>query len=178
MPVNTRVVAVDTDPKEITLSANFTTQASGTYTFRPWGYQGTYSVSPSQTVSTTTITGIANSKITVQESGVYNIQFSAQFTNTSNQIHDVDIWFAKNDLLVPASNSIYSIPNSHGGIDGHMIAALNYVIALEAGDYVEILWHTSNSSVFIEAIDAQTSPVRPATPSVIVTVTFVSSLTV
>lgn len=178
VPANTRVVAVDTTTKEITLSANFTTQAAGTYTFRPWGYQGTYSVSPSQTVGSTTITGISNSKITVQESGVYNIQFSAQFTNTDSTIHDVDIWFAKNDLLIPASNSVYSITGSHGGIDGHMIAALNYVTALEANDYIEILWHTSNSAVYIEALPTQTSPIRPATPSVIVTVTFVSSLTV
>lgn len=176
VPVNTRVVAVN--GTTITLSAAFTTQASGTYTFRPWGYTGTYSVSPSQTVGSTTITGTSASKITVQESGVYNIQFSAQFANTDNQIHDVDIWFKKNDEAVAASNSVYSVPSKHGGINGHIIAALNYVIALEANDYIEIVWHTDNSAVFIEAIDAQTSPVRPATPSVIVTVTFVSSLTV
>lgn len=178
VPANTRVVAVDTDTKEITLSANFTTQASGTYTFRPWGYQGTYSVSPSQTVSTRTISGTTDSMITVQESGIYNIQFSAQFTNTDTSIHDVDVWFTKNDVAISSSNSVFSIPNSHGGIDGHLIAALNFVTALEAGDYVEIVWHTSNSAVFIDAIPAQTSPIRPATPSVIVTVTFVSSLTV
>lgn len=176
VPANTRVVSVD--GTTVTLSAAFTLQASGTYTFRPWGYTGTYSVSPSQTVGSTAITGVSDSKITVQESGVYNIQFSAQFTNTDNQIHDVDVWFKKNDETVPASNSVFSIPNSHGGVNGHAIAALNYVIALEANDYIEIVWHTNNSAVFIEAIDAQTSPIRPATPSVIVTVSFVSSLTV
>lgn len=174
IPSNTRVIAVS--DTTITLSANMTGAASGTYTFRPWGYEGTYSVSPSQTVSSTTISGISKSKITVAQPGLYNIQFSFQFANTDSQIHDVDIWFKKNDVTVPKSNSQFSIPSSHGGISGHLIAAMNYFIDLDADDYVEIVWHTSNSAIFIEAIPTQVQPIRPSTPSTIVTVSFVSTL--
>ena len=174
IPANTRVVQVS--GTTVTLSANMTGAASGTYTFRPWGYQGTYSVSPSQTVASTTISGTLSSKITVAQPGLYNVQFSAQFANTDTQIHDIDIWFKKNDVTIPKSNSQFSVPGTHAGIDGHLIAALNYFVDLEADDYVEIVWHTSNSAVYVDAIPEQTSPLRPATPSIIVTVSFVSTL--
>lgn len=174
VPANTRVIAVS--GTTVTLSANLTAPASGTYSFRPWGYTGTYSVSPSQTVASTTISGVSASKITVAQPGLYNIQFSFQFSNTDSQIHDVDIWFKKNDVTVPKSNSQFSIPGSHGGVNGHLITALNYYIDLDADDYVEIVWHTNDSSVFLEAIPTQTAPIRPSTPSTIVTVSFVSTL--
>ena len=175
VPANTRVVAVS--GTTVTLSANLTAPASGTYTFRPWGYQGTYSVSPSQTVASTTISGRTDSRIKVDQPGLYNIQFSVQFANTdtSNE-HDVDIWFKKNDVTVDKSNSQFTIPKKHSGVDGHLIASMNFFIDLVADDYFEIVWHTSNSAVYIDAIPEQTSPIRPATPSIICTVSFVSTL--
>ena len=181
VPANTRVVNATynstTGNTTVVLDANFTVQASNAYVFRPWGYQGTYSVSPSQTVASTTINGETDSKITVSQPGLYNVQFSAQFTNTDTQIHDVDIWFKKNDVTIPNSNSQFSVPNKHGGINGHLIASLNFFVDLLADECVEIVWHTSNSAVFIEAIPEQLAPLRPATPSVIVTVSFVSTIT-
>lgn len=176
VPANTRITAVDTGTNTITLSANFTVQAAGTYTIRPWGYEGTYSVNPSQTVASTTITGVSDSKITVAQDGIYNIQFSAQFANTSTQLHDVDVWFKKNDVTIDNSNTVVTITSSHGGIDGHMCLTLNLFVDMVADDYVEIVWHTNNSAVFIEYIAPQVSPVRPSAPSLIVTVSFVSAL--
>ena len=44
------------------------------------------------------------------------------------------------------------------------------------GEYVEIVWHTNDSAVYIEYIPATTAPIRPAAPSVIATVSFVSAL--
>lgn len=177
IPANTRVTAVNTTTKTVTLSSAFTVQAAGSYDFRPWGYQGTYSVNPSQTVASTAISGRSDSMITVQQSGVYNIQFSAQFTNTDTAIHDVDVWVKKNDVTIPNSNSVFSVVGSHGGIPGRLIAALNFMVYLDVNDYVEIVWHTNDPAVYIQAIPAQSSPDRPAAPSVIATVTYVSSET-
>lgn len=180
VPANTRVVSAVYDPTTtnttVVLSANFTVNASGNYVFRPWGYTGTYSVSPSQTVASTTIRGTLPSMITFDTPGVYNVQFSLQFANTDTQAHDVDIWFKQNDVTLDNSNSQLTIPSSHGGVDGHLIAALNYFCSVEAGDVIEIVWHTSDSSVYIEDIPPQTSPLRPETPSAIATVSFVSAL--
>lgn len=171
---NTRVVSIV--GTTVTVNTALTGAVSGTVTFRPWGYQGTYSVSPSQTVASTTITGTLPSMITFDYSGVYNIQFSFQFTNTDSQEHDIDIWFKQNDVTIDDSNSQFTVPAKHGGVNGHLIAALNFFVEVIAGDVVEIVWHTSDSAVFIEAIPAQTTPIRPATPSAIVTVSFVSAL--
>lgn len=145
------------------------------------GSTGTYQVSTAQTVSSTTITGTRASKLTVTQPGLYNLQFSAQFVNTAVQIYDIDVWFRQNGTNIPESNSQYSIPNSHGGTDGHLIAALNFYVEMQADDYVEIMWHTYNTSVTIQYIAAVaasgTTPAIPGTPSVIATLSFVSALT-
>ncbi len=122
------------------------------------------------------VTLVDNSKLTVRYSGIYNLQFSIQFANTDSQIHDTDVWAAINGTNVPNTNSRFSVPNSHGGVDGHLIAALNLFLPLYSGDYVELYWHTDNTSVSIEQINAASSPTRPATPSVIATMSFVSAL--
>ena len=181
VPANTRVVSAVFNPSTgnttVELSAAFTVQASGNYVFRPWGYEGTYSVSPSQTVASTTITGTLPSLITFEYSGLYKIQFSLQFSNTDNNIiHEVDVWFKQNDVDIPDSNSRFSIPGRHSGLNGQLIAALDFFVEAQAGDVVEIMWHTDSSTVFIETIPAATNPIRPQTPSSIVTVQFVSEL--
>jgi hypothetical protein len=141
------------------------------------GSTGTYQVSASQTVASTTITGTCKSKLKAEIAGVYNVQFSVQFVNTDNNIHDTDVWLRKNGTNVPDTNSQFSIPNRHGGVDGHLIAALNLFVDLAADEYIELMWATTDTSTTIQYIAAQTGPVRPATPSVIVTVDLVSKPT-
>ena len=114
-------------------------------------------------------------KIKVDYSGLYNLQFSLQLVNTDTQIHDVDVWIRKNGSDVAGSNSKFSIPNSHGGTSGHLIASLNYYIELAKDDYVHLAWATNSVQVTIEQLAAQTSPTRPATPSAIITLQYLSA---
>jgi hypothetical protein len=116
-----------------------------------------------------------SSRLNVSYSGLYNVQFSAQFVNTDSSIHDIDVWFRKNGTDIANSNSRYSVPNRHGSIDGHLIAALNFFIALEKNDYVEIMWSTDNTSVSLQTLPAGTSPTRPSIPSMIATLSYLSS---
>lgn len=118
---------------------------------------------------------VSNSRLTVKSYGIYNVQFSIQFVNTDSALQDIDIWFRKNGTNIDNSNSRFSIPNRHGSVDGHLIAALNFWVELSANDYVEIMWATTSTSVSIQQLPAASSPTRPATPSAIVTVNFVSS---
>lgn len=172
---NTRVTSIS--GTTVTVDTALTGTVSGTITFRPWGFEGTYLVNPSQTVASTAISGVTNTKITAGFAGRYNIQFSLQFTNTDNVIHDIDIWFKKNDVTIPKSNSQFTIPaRKSAGSYGHLIAVSNLFVDLNINDYVEIVWHASGTTVYMEAIPAQITPVRPATPSAIVTVSFVSAL--
>ena len=140
------------------------------------GNVGTYVVNDSLNVSNVAITGTLASRIGVDYAGLYNIQFSVQVVNTSVQIHDIEIWFRKNGVDVPKSNSKWSVPNRHGGIDGHLIAALNYYTDLDPNDYLEIMWYTNDSSISLQTLPASTSPDRPTIPSVIMTASFVSAL--
>jgi hypothetical protein len=123
------------------------------------------------------VTMVSSSRMTVADSGIFNIQFSLQFKNTTNDGQDVDVWFRKNGTNVPASNSRFHPPARKGSGDpSHIIAALNFFINLDAGDYVEIMWRTENTGVSLEAFGTSTSPTRPAVPSAIATMTFVSNL--
>ena len=118
-----------------------------------------------------------SSRLNVADSGVFNIQFSIQLKNTTNDSHDVDIWFRKNGTNVDNSNSRYHPPaRKSTGDPSHMIAALNFFIELDAGDYVEIVYKVDNVNVTLEHFAAGSSPTRPAVPSVIATVSFVSNL--
>lgn len=118
---------------------------------------------------------VDGSKIKVDYSGLYNIQFSSQFSNTDSQIQDISVWFRKNGTDVVASNSEFSISERHGTIDGTLIAALNFFLPMAKDDYMQIMWRATNVSVSLQNIPAQTSPTRPSTPSVIATIQHVSS---
>lgn len=123
---------------------------------------------------------VSDTKLTVAQAGIYNLQWSAQFNNTSTQIHDVSVWIRQDGtgpgVDVPGSTGLISVPNSHGGLDGHTIVGWNYFVSLQAGDFVELWWSTNNAAVSIQHIPAQTGPVRPSTASVIATLSFVSAL--
>lgn len=144
------------------------------------GGTGTYTVSASQTVTSTAMTGDLPSRIQVDQDGVYNVQFSAQFVNTTNDVQEVDIWFRKNDVNVADSNSEFGIKaRKSTGSASRLIAAMNFYLQLDKGDYFEMMWRVSNSGVSLEQFPAVTAsgttPDIPATPSIILTVTFISN---
>jgi len=153
---------------------------------------GAFHDSTDQTAASTTVatavtfdtTDISNgvtlsnsSRLNVADSGVFNIQFSIQLKNTTNDGQDVDIWFRKNGTNIDNSNSRFHLVARKGtGDPSHMVAALNFFVELNAGDYVEIMYKVDNVNVTIEHFAAGSSPTRPAVPSVIATVSFVSNL--
>jgi len=117
-----------------------------------------------------------SSRLNARNAGIYNVQFSVQLQNTDNAQHTVDIWFRKNGTNITASNSMFTVPaRKNASIYGHLIAAINYFVELAANDYVEIVWRTESTTVSIEQLPTQTSPTRPATPSVIATMQYVAS---
>ena len=123
------------------------------------------------------VTIASNSRITVADAGIWNLQFSLQFTNTTNASQDVDVWFRVNGTNITASNSRYGLaPRKGAGDPFHIVMALNYFVSLNATDYIEIMWRTTDTGVSIEQYAAGTSPTRPAIPSAIATMSFVSNL--
>lgn len=122
---------------------------------------------------------ISSSKITVDNPGIYNLQFSAQFQNTDNQIQDISIWLRKNTVDIVGSTGLVSIParkSASAGEEAHQITGWNYFVSMNAGDYIQIYWSTTLASVTIQTYAAGTGPVRPSTASVVATLSFVSAL--
>ena len=120
-----------------------------------------------------------SSRLNVAQAGIYNLQFSIQFTNTTNASQDVDVWFRKNGTNIDKSNSRFGFaPRKGAGDPFHTIAALNFFVSLAANDYVEIMWRPTDVGVSIEHYAASSTPTRPAVPSVIATLSFVSNLSV
>jgi hypothetical protein len=108
-----------------------------------------------------------SSRINFAHSGVYSIIYSVQFVNTGNQIEDVDIWLKKNGSNVADTDSRWSVVASHAGVDGHAIGSVNYMLEVNAGDYLELAWKTTHADLSIQYLPA--SAPAPAVPSVILT---------
>ena len=131
------------------------------------------------TLNTTDFTNgvtISSSKITVANAGIYNLQFSAQFSNTDTAFQDVYIWLKQNGADITESTGFVSVPNRHAGTDGHTIIGWNYFLSMAANDYVEIYWSVPNTAVSIQHLAASGSPTKPSTQSVVATMSFVSAL--
>ena len=136
-----------------------------------------YAVTFNTTDFSNGVTIASSSRITVADSGIWNLQFSIQFTNTTNAAQDADVWFRVNGTNVANSNSRFGFaPRKDASDPYHIIAAMNYFVSLNATDYVEIMWRPTDVGVTIEQYAASSTPTRPAVPSAIVTVSFVSNL--
>ena len=126
------------------------------------------------TFNTTDIGGhgvsvVSSSRMTIANAGTYNFQWSGQFRSTSASLEDVYVWLRINGTDVTGSTGIISVPSKHAGLDGHTIAAWNYLLNLNANDYVELVWGGGSTALSIATYAAGASPTRPSTASLIAT---------
>ena len=110
-----------------------------------------------------------NSKIYVKHTGIYNLQISAQLHTTIAEAVDFSIWFSMTGSNIANSNTEITIERQSGG--GYTLATLNYLLPISSGSYTEIYYSKNTANGEIEAKGTQSTPIRPATPSVILTVT-------
>jgi hypothetical protein len=174
--------------EEITVGSGLTLTGAGvlnnTATPTPLGYYGAFSDVTDQfaTVINTGypmllgvtdlsngVTVVSGSRVTIANTGIYNIQWSGQFTNPLAAEHDVTVWLRKNGVDVPGSAGVVLVPRKHGSSDGHTLPSWNFLLDVVAGDYYEFVWSTDNISVFLSFQPAGSPP--PSTASVVLTVT-------
>lgn len=118
--------------------------------------------------------------------GVYKITYSAQLVNTDNVIHNATFWLKVNNTDVANSSTIFSIPaRKSAGVPSYVTGYSEVTFEVETGDEVELYWATEKAysttgpvdGIYIYHDAAQTTPyARPAVPSVIGSITFVSRL--
>jgi hypothetical protein len=128
------------------------------------------------------ITVTSGSRITFADTGIYNITYSIQFENDNNSTEYIDIWLRYKGTDIAGTNSRFSMPPRKSiSVPSTLIAVTPIMVDVEAdGDYIQIMWHPSDLGVTIEHYNAVTAspgvtPAIPATPSVIVGVTFISA---
>lgn len=112
----------------------------------------------------------SGSRIKVLNTGMYNLAFSAQLSNTANTNVTFDIWFAYTGSNYPNSNTQMDCNKSAGQL-GRSVAAWNILLPIQSNDYVEIMWSCNSSTGQISSLAEQTNPIRPRVPSVIATLT-------
>lgn len=181
------VVTPSTGVGDVTINATSATYNTATGSYGSFYDTGSYTATSATTIysmslSTTDISngvfvsGSDRTRIYVTNAGVYNFQFSAQFSNSSNNDpQDVAVWLRKNDGSsandIVDSNSFITVPGAKGGDPGQIIAAWNFFLQLSAGDFVQLLWHAEVANhITLETIAAGTNPTYPRTPSLIATV--------
>ena len=120
---------------------------------------------------------VANSKITVEYAGIYNLQFSVQLQNLDNAPQDVFIWLKQNDADITGSTGLVGLPaRKSAGVPFHDIKGWNYFLNMNAGDHVQIYWSTTRVDVTIQTYPASGTPTKPSTASIVATLSFVSAL--
>jgi hypothetical protein len=109
-----------------------------------------------------------NSRIIINNPGVYNLQFSAQLDKTDAGADTVDIWLSQDGVNVPNTNTVLTLT----GNDDKVVAAWNFLVqTTTANSYFQLYWTSIDTNLRILAQGTQINPTRPATPSIILTVT-------
>jgi hypothetical protein len=132
------------------------------------------------TLSTTDFSNavsINNSKITVENAGIYNLQFSVQVQNLDNAPQDMYIWLKQNGTDIVGSTGVIGLPaRKNPGDPAHDIKGWNYFLSMNANDYVQIYWSPTIATFTIPTYAASGTPTKPSTASVVATLSFVSAL--
>jgi hypothetical protein len=117
-----------------------------------------------------TINGATTSEITVEYSGIYNIQFTAQLRSGSGSSKIVYLWIARNGTAIGYSAREYSISGSGKELEINW----SFIIDLQADSYIELYWTGDDINLSLDTI-AATSP-HPGISSAVVAVFFISAL--
>ena len=123
---------------------------------------------------------------TADYAGVYKITYSLQFVNTANTIHSAVVWMKVNNTDLANSSTEFSVPaRKSAGVPSYVAAYSEITFQVEAGDEIELYWATDlagnpttpTDGIYIFHDSAQVAPyARPAIPSAIGSITFVSRL--
>lgn len=108
--------------------------------------------------------GSPTSRVYIDTESLYNFQFSIELDKTSGGTGAFYVWPRINGVDVADSCSQFHVQ----GNNAEVFVAANFFFRLKAGDYVEIMWAVTDTSVQLQYFAA--SAFAPAIPSIILTV--------
>ena len=115
--------------------------------------------------------GTTTSHIVTSVAGYYNFQFSLQLAKTGGSNIGIWVWPRVNGVDIADSNTKLQLT---GSSSSESVAAWNFVLPMNAGDYFELMWAADDTRAIIKAEAA--NAFSPAIPPAILTATFVSAL--
>lgn len=118
-------------------------------------------------------------EIWFDQPGQYLVTFTLQVSNRSNAVQEFEVWAAYDGTNYPLSNTRFDVPARKSvSIWAHIVPAITgiFTVTNPATEYLTIKWWASSTDVFLEHYPVNTSPTRPAIPSVIMTVNCISRL--
>lgn len=122
---------------------------------------------------------VDNSKIFVPCGGQYLVTFSLQMTNRGNTAAEIEIWAKDTGVNFPLSNTRFDIPSRKSStIWSHVVPAVSGIFTVNdpSTNYLQLAWWSDSLDVYLEHYGTGVSPTRPAIPSVIVTINFISAV--
>ena len=111
------------------------------------------------------LTGIADSRITCEISGLYDVSASYEVVASNSSTKNVYFWIRKNGVDEPYSTRRQTIA---GNAVFEMVTAF-WSVSLTAGDYIQPMWATDNTNTILAGADA--NAFAPAGPSVTISIT-------
>ncbi len=106
-------------------------------------------------------------KITVTDTGLYQVNFNLQFIKPDINSDEVNVWIRKNNGGYLNTTLTYQIQGSSikNNINGV------YFLELNASDYIELFYSIKNSnSNLTGSLPSTTTPSKPATPSAMLSI--------
>lgn len=85
--------------------------------------------------------GSGNNEINVTKTGIYNIQYTLQLTNTSGNNVDIYVWFKELASNISDSSKVYGVPNNIP-----LLISGNWLKQLAMGTTYQLWWYASTSS--------------------------------
>lgn len=122
-------------------------------------------------ISTQVAIGTTTSHIVTSVAGYYNFQFSLQLAKTGGSNIGIWVWPRVNGVDIADSNTKLQLT---GSSSSESVAAWNFILPMNAGDYFELMWAADDTRAIIKAEAA--NAFSPAIPPAILTATFVSAL--
>jgi hypothetical protein len=113
-----------------------------------------------------------NSRIYVPTTGSYEIMFSGIAKETASDKTHLDVWFRVNGTDVPDSNTRVELATK----ETEMTVAVSIIVDMTAGQYIEAVTCGDSLALnWLTTAESVANPVRPASPSIIITVKKISS---
>ena len=128
-----------------------------------------YAVTFNNTSYNSAVTLSNNSRINVQNPGVYKFDVTLQLEHNNSSETPITVWEQKNGSAIAYSGHMFDVK----GNDDYVVH-WGFTVSLVANDYIEVYWSTGDTQLNLHT-EAATSP-HPGIPSASIDISFVSNV--